>query len=315
MATSHICIPALARRIDSTQIAMEQALAPQPPPPNPAADAGLVPQCKPSSVAESPPWDDAELDIDTLPAVAAMKILCQSLETLVRLTGDVPPTPPVSRPSTPSRHHSRQRSFSSRPPTPVPSEDLKELVKRDSLVPIGAPEACESEPVIVEESAASIRYQTQVLARKFYSRSVPTVSMEDYLKRLEHWCPMSTAVYLAAGSYIHKIAVEEKLVHVTGRTSHRLVLAALRVAMKAVEDIRYPHNRFAIVGGVNDAQLVSLELAFLYVTNFELRITREGLREKTLAMRHLARMGEGMAKTPPPPPPKLALPGSRKAGM
>lgn len=97
--------------------------------------------------------------------------------------------------------------------------------------------------------------------------------------RLHHYCPMSTAVYLATSLYIFKLAVVERSIPVTSRNVHRLVLAGLRVAMKALEDFSYPHRRFAKVGGVSETELGRLEISFCFITDFELRVNKEGLLE------------------------------------
>ncbi len=96
---------------------------------------------------------------------------------------------------------------------------------------------------------------------------------------------MSTAVYLATSLYIHKLAVVEHTVPVTGRNVHRLLLAGLRVAMKALEDLSYPHRRFAKVGGVSEMELGRLEVAFCFLTNFELKVDEGMLGRRARAMR------------------------------
>jgi len=99
---------------------------------------------------------------------------------------------------------------------------------------------------------------------------------------------MSTGVYLAAGVYIYKLGVEEKLVPITSRTMHRLVLASLRVAMKALEDLRYPQERFAGVGGVRQHELRTLEISLCYLTDFELQVSNDMLYQKTIALQQAA---------------------------
>ncbi|KAL2161828.1 hypothetical protein VTH06DRAFT_7612, partial [Thermothelomyces fergusii] len=59
---------------------------------------------------------------------------------------------------------------------------------------------------------------------------------------------------------------------VTKRNAHRLLLAGLRVAMKALEDLSYPHKRFARVGGVSERELARLEISFCFLTGFELAV-------------------------------------------
>lgn len=89
---------------------------------------------------------------------------------------------------------------------------------------------------------------------------------------------MSTAVYLATSFYIFRLAVEERAIAVTKRNCHRLLLAGLRVAMKALEDLSYPHAKIAKVGGVSEVELARLEISFCFLTGFELVIREETLR-------------------------------------
>lgn len=213
------------------------------------------------------------------------------------MTGDIPPTPPVSRPLTPLAQDVRnefkpghRRIQSSRPGTPpsaVPSHDIKSPNFRQ--VQIGAPEAGVCEPVVAPELTQRSQYDS--IARKFFSKKPPPISIADYLLRLHRYCPMSVAVYLAAGVYIHKLAVEEKAVPVTTRTVHRLLLGSLRVAMKALEDLSYPHKRFAGVGGVSEKELAKLEVSLCYLMDFNLRVNSERLREKSWALLQLADAG------------------------
>lgn len=103
--------------------------------------------------------------------------------------------------------------------------------------------------------------------------------------RMHRYCPMSTAVYLATSLYINRLAVVERVIPVTTRNVHRLLLAGLRVAMKALEDLSYPHNRFAKVGGVSEVELGRLEITFCFLTNFELKVNAEMLQKEALSLR------------------------------
>jgi len=126
---------------------------------------------------------------------------------------------------------------------------------------------------------------------------------------------MSTAVYLAAGVYIHKLSVEEKLVPVTTRTMHRLVLASLRVAMKALEDLRYPQHRFAGVGGVRESELRLLEIALCYLTNFDLQVDNTTLYEKTISLQQAAFQATLVNKRLQPGEMRLRIPMRAKTNV
>lgn len=48
--------------------------------------------------------------------------------------------------------------------------------------------------------------------------------------------------------------------------------------MKALEDLSYPHTKFAKVGGVSETELARLEISFCFLVGFELRVDEEALR-------------------------------------
>lgn len=274
------------------------SIPPLPPPPAPSTDPGLQQNTSPLSEDETDikdVWEKGEMDIFTQSAASAMKMLCKTVESLVRMTGDVPPTPPISLPTTPIPRILRFQgeSQSNHPGTdgrPRSRQAMHVTASLDGVpekakTPIGSPESGASETLqIIGANMEPLHVQHGAISRKFFSKKPPPISLEDYLTRLHLYCPMSTAVYLATSLYIHRLAVVEKILPVTTRNVHRLVLAGLRVAMKALEDMSYPHSRFAKVGGVNEAELARLEISFCFVTNFELRVTKEMLRSHVVAI-------------------------------
>ncbi|KFX93089.1 hypothetical protein O988_06995 [Pseudogymnoascus sp. VKM F-3808] len=146
----------------------------------------------------------------------------------------------------------------------------------------------EKEPyIIIGANAEPLNLQHSAITRKFYSKKPPPISIEDYLMRIHKFCPMSTGVYLATSVYIHRLAVEERAIPVTRRNCHRLLLAGLRVAMKALEDLSYPHRRFSKVGGVSENELARLEISFCFLTNFELRTTKEMLLDHAVTLKQI----------------------------
>ncbi|KAL1967785.1 hypothetical protein VTN77DRAFT_2474 [Rasamsonia byssochlamydoides] len=207
----------------------------------------LTLHANPAVVHEQSCGDSAVFDI--LP-MEALKMFSAHLSNLVKITGDVSPTALTA----PASSSSEQ----------LESVDGKENVtsKVTKLHWSGA----ES----VSDGATTV--QQNVLVKRFYSKKAPPISLEDYLLRLHKYCPMSTAVYLATSLYITRMALVEKIILVTPRNVHRLVLAGLRVAMKALEDLSYPHSRFARVGGVTERELTRLEITFCFLTDFELRV-------------------------------------------
>ncbi|KAJ6015027.1 hypothetical protein N7540_009618 [Penicillium herquei] len=123
-------------------------------------------------------------------------------------------------------------------------------------------------------------FQLAMLSRKFLSKKIPPIPIKEYLIRLHRYCPMSTAVILATSVYITKMALVEKVLRVTPKNMHRLVLAGLLVATKALEDRSFPHSRVAKVGGVTEQELSKLEISFCFLANFELRVDAQILMDE-----------------------------------
>lgn len=272
--------------------------------PNPSADAGLS-IATPNIDADSSPPSPSSLDVFTITPVTALKLLCAGVEALVRVTGDIPPTPPPVHPTQTNmrgmqaekenivRSHSQtDLNLLQRTQTPSNSngaavDDIDGVTFRKT--PLGSPEIVPAEPyIVIGANAEPVNLQHSAITRKFYSKQPPPISLEDYLMRIHRFCPMSTAVYLATSVYIHRLAVEERAIPVTRRNCHRLLLAGLRVAMKALEDHSYPHRRFSKVGGVSENELARLEISFCFLTNFELRTTKEILLKQVLSLKSIS---------------------------
>ncbi|RDW59632.1 putative PCL7 [Coleophoma cylindrospora] len=299
-----------------------------PPPPNPSSDAGLA--VTPGSDSDGSLPSPNSLDVFTLTPVTALKLLCAGIEALCRITGDVPPTPPPSFPTTPnmrgmqaekeniarSNSYTNLSNFQSLQPRPRTassssrgSDDIDGVSFRKT--PIGSPEIKAAEPyIIIGEHAEPLNIQHGAITRKFYSKHPPPISVEDYLMRIHKFCPMSTAVYLTTSFYIHKLAVEERAIPVTRRNCHRLLLAGLRVAMKALEDLSYPHSRFSKVGGVSESELARLEISFCFLTNFELRTTKDRLLDHAISLKEISSLQGSMNFVP-----KLPLKMQRRVNV
>ena len=270
--------------------------------PHPCADPGLHVQNSSANQGKEDS-EDEETDIFTMNPLTALNLLCSSIEDLVRITGDVPPTPPVSAPTTPvlalmqaekenKIRHNRNSIKAKLVKEPSHEDDEEEEQEEEGILvpvkktPIGSPEAGPLEGFhVIESGREPLSVQQNTIARKFYSKRPPPISLEEYLQRLHRFCPMSTAVYLATSLYIHRLALIERVIAVTARNVHRLLLAGLRVATKALEDLSYAHRRFAKVGGVSETELGRLEISFCFLTDFDLKVDKEMLYQQAMTLR------------------------------
>ncbi|KAL7791545.1 cyclin domain-containing protein [Trichoderma ceciliae] len=345
-----------------------------PPPPVPSSDPRLsIGNDNDRSPGNSTPTDNSndEYDLFKLKPSDALRLLSASVELLVRITGDIPPTPPPKTPTDPQMSNMRvekeniARSHSEKSLARLRAQALREeqeeglrrqrqqrqqqlkpqrQIQRSSSSSVGsvsklqaysasmsaqliaqqdahlyaqsidgvrlkhdplrrtnpsssAPNLRPPEPyIVVGADSQPLNLQHGAITRKFYSKNEPPISVHQYLLRLHQFCPMSTAVYLATSLYIHRLAVEERAIPVTRRNAHRLVLAGLRVAMKALEDLSYPHAKIAKVGGVSEVELARLEISFCFLAGFELVVGEELLKKHWEVLREgkVQRIVDGM---------------------
>ncbi|GAB7366805.1 hypothetical protein MBLNU230_g0979t1 [Neophaeotheca triangularis] len=239
-----------------------------PPPPNPDADAQAgsindydydgptTHKTDDPIVCQSEDWD-----IHSVSSLAALRMLINALTALSNQTGDVPPTPPVTRPSTPKTEPAQNPFFSNLSPRPNPNYPLITSPSTPTITTTPTPDSCPNPQI----------------ARRFFSRTPPSFTLSAYLHRLHTYCPHSPAVYLAAAVHLRALCLPNTthpspLVPPTPRTIHRLALAAIRISAKTLEDYKWEQAFFARVGGVGGEQLLRLEVGVCFLLGFELAV-------------------------------------------
>ena len=240
---------------------------------------------------------DEKWDIHSISALAAMRMFAAALEGLAEATGDIPPTPPVSRPPTP--HQNQNQNAAAGAAADQDPDDRKPSFN------IGSPEAHPSEPMSLHAHQPHTTIPTTsipdldlaaahaAIARRFFSKTAPPFSLSDWLLRLHTHCPHSPAVYLAAAAFVHRLCVSDLVVPATRRTIHRLALASIRVATKALEDNKWTQERMARMGGVTKLSLMKMEMTLCYLLDFELWIDEGVLRRRMWLLQQAGAQGMG----------------------
>ncbi|OAX79062.1 hypothetical protein ACJ72_06623 [Emergomyces africanus] len=190
-------------------------------------------------------------EVFNFPPESALMALCAHVNRLANLSGDVPSSTPIGETIIiPQRTDGNWASC----PT------------GDNLLLNANPKTGTKHPETVSP---------MILIKSFYCKTISPISLEEYLLRVHRYCPMSTAVYLATSRYIRHLAIVERIIYVTPRNMHRLVLGGLRVAAKMMEDLCYRHRRFAKAGGVTERELTKLEINFSFLMDFDLKVDAE----------------------------------------
>ncbi|BCR89109.1 putative cyclin-dependent protein kinase complex component [Aspergillus chevalieri] len=194
-------------------------------------------------------------DVFDISSAAALELLCFNIERLAQSTVQTPTDFLANSPDAHGENHSGEAPIQIRTAGLHATPTADDTAGRDLL-------------------------QLSVLLRKFVSKKEPPISLRDYLLRLHKYCPMSTAVYLATSIYFTKMAVVQRILSVNTKNMHRLTLAGLGVAMKALEDLSYPHSRVAKVGGVSERELSKIEISFCFLVDFKLRVDAQMLLDE-----------------------------------
>lgn len=126
-----------------------------------------------------------------------------------------------------------------------------------------------------------------LIIKRFWSKNAPPISIWDYLLRIHKFAPLSTSVYLSASLYVYRLCIELRTILLTPCSAHRIILASLRVASKAIEDKTYKQPRFAVTGGVRSADLYRLEIAFLFLIDFDICISSTVLQQHLVVLTEL----------------------------
>lgn len=108
----------------------------------------------------------------------------------------------------------------------------------------------------------------------FHALGPPSITPVEYLRRLARYSFSSRAVFLAAFFYLEKIAsIPNNGLLINSLSVHRLVLTAILLATKFIDDVLYDNAHFAKIGGLELKELNMLELRLLKVLDFKLYIS------------------------------------------
>ncbi|KAG5722995.1 Nuc-1 negative regulatory protein preg [Termitomyces sp. T112] len=114
---------------------------------------------------------------------------------------------------------------------------------------------------------------------RFHSRSTPSITVLDYLKRIVRYTNVEKTCLLITLYYIDLICSRIPLFTLSSLTCHRFIIASITASSKGLCDTFCTNNLYAKVGGISVTELNSLEREFLSGIDWRLTCTRELLQE------------------------------------
>lgn len=114
---------------------------------------------------------------------------------------------------------------------------------------------------------------------KFHALRPPVISIKDYLLRIAKYAACSGECFVLALVYIDRIIQSNPNFVVNSLNIHRLLITSVMLAAKFFDDQYFNNAYYAKVGGVPRGEMNSLEVEFLFMTNFTLFVPTDQYRQ------------------------------------
>jgi len=114
---------------------------------------------------------------------------------------------------------------------------------------------------------------------KFHAQRPPAITLADYLHRVSKYALCSGECFVLALVYIDRIIQQNPTFVVNSLNIHRLLITSVMLAAKFFDDQYFNNAYYAKVGGVPAPEMNTLEVEFLFMTNFSLFVTTDTYRQ------------------------------------
>ena len=112
------------------------------------------------------------------------------------------------------------------------------------------------------------------LLKPFLSKRIPSISIKDYLIRLNKYTKLNNSTIILILIYIDKICNFNNF-KLSYYNIHKLILASMLFAIKYNEEEYYSLRFYAELGGITINEMSNLEYQFLVLIRFELFVDED----------------------------------------
>ena len=115
------------------------------------------------------------------------------------------------------------------------------------------------------------KIKNSFLLKSFTNKNIPSISIKDYLLRLQKHSKVNESTIILILIYIDRVCNMNHFM-ITYYNIHKLILVAFILAIKYNEDNYYSMNYYSKVGGISITELNNLELEYLIMIRYNLYI-------------------------------------------
>ena len=110
---------------------------------------------------------------------------------------------------------------------------------------------------------------------RFESIEAPNITISEYLARIHKYLKCSDSCYILAFIYIDRAVHNNPDFILSMLNIHRLILTAIVLAIKYLDDIYANNFVYSKIGGISAAEFNELEIDMLKMMNFDLYVSSE----------------------------------------
>lgn len=124
--------------------------------------------------------------------------------------------------------------------------------------------------------------------------SAPEISRKAYVKRLFLYCRCDDSVYILALIYLNKLRDKYPVLRMCHMNLHRLLITAIVIAAKMLQDETFTMTHYGNVGGVPTVgEMTRLEAAFLKFLDFKLLVNETEFQNEVDSLKMLVSIPHG----------------------
>ena len=130
---------------------------------------------------------------------------------------------------------------------------------------------------IIEDNKKLSNYKEIIKSQKnmvFSSNSIPSISLNDYLIRIQTYSQIEKSTLIISLILIDHICKKAQLI-LTYHNIHRILFGAILISIKYNEDTYYDNKYYSDIAGVKLKELKLIEYTFLELNNFNVFVSGE----------------------------------------
>jgi hypothetical protein len=130
---------------------------------------------------------------------------------------------------------------------------------------------------LISENMQKDSYKEKLNKQKkqiFTSKTIPKISVSDYLLRITKYANVSDEILIIALIYLDKLCKKNKLM-LNSYNVHRLLFISILISIKMNSDKIYKNIYYSKISGINPKELCLMEYEFMHLSGFMLNIKKE----------------------------------------